>query len=313
MITALALASGAACALASEAAFLLVSGATFRLASGAAFALAPGCIFLPGASYKRVIKRAGVLCTSQPPPCFGVRLCRACQPAPPIPGFEKQAVVMGVLVLVELKPNCPQPRPRLGLGPHRRFRSTALRLQQLCTKLWVLRHAQARLQGLSLSLPQRIQRRTWWMRFLLLMMHDAFPLRATKSAFKNAASQPAPGVSGGNWYAGASLFPTCAWTWTWAFTTGGSRPMEKGGFRLAPGPGHGHLLRRLPTYGGSGSTAAVLRLGPAQVFRGLGFGGLGENSVSTSGPIKKKKMGPRRQVLELLHISVSPQRVSSLL
>ena len=36
-------------------------------------------------------------------------------------------------------------------------------------------------------------------------MRDGLPLKATKSAQKNAACQPAPGVSGGKWHAGASL------------------------------------------------------------------------------------------------------------
>jgi hypothetical protein len=39
---------------------------------------ARGCIFLPGALDKRGIKRARVPAS---PPCFGFRLCRACQPA----------------------------------------------------------------------------------------------------------------------------------------------------------------------------------------------------------------------------------------
>jgi hypothetical protein len=42
---------------------------------------------------------------------------------------------------------------------------------------------------------------------VFVMMHDALPLKATKSAKKtqSASCQPAPGVSGGNWRAGASL------------------------------------------------------------------------------------------------------------
>ena len=51
-----------------------------------------GCIFLPGALDKGRLKRARVPAS---PSCFGVRLCRACQPAPQILGFETHHLKRG--------------------------------------------------------------------------------------------------------------------------------------------------------------------------------------------------------------------------
>jgi hypothetical protein len=54
---------------------------------GLIFNRAPGCIFLPGALDKGRLKRARVPAS---PSCFGARWCRACQPAPQIPGLRSR-------------------------------------------------------------------------------------------------------------------------------------------------------------------------------------------------------------------------------
>jgi hypothetical protein len=66
----------------------------------------------------------------------------------------------------------------------------------------------------------------------------------------------APGISSN----AASGLPLDLDIWTWAFTKGGSRDQQQCGFRLAPGPGHGHLRRAAPGISSNAASGLPLDL-----------------------------------------------------